>query len=375
MASRRPTFIWVSSNGESMPGRTAAARQRTASAPYLSRTSVGTTTLPLDFDIFLRSGSRIQPGQHRVRPRGRVVLVVRPDHAGEQPGADDLVGLRAQVHREDPPEQVVVDAPAAGDLRGQRRGGPGVHDVRVAEEAVRLAALVLGVAARGVGRRVDRQLRLGRQQRVGVVGLALAVERVPDRERDAEEPLARDEPVAGESGDPVVVADLHVRREPGDLGAVLEHLGADVVVAAAVADVPLPGRDDLERLVAPLVEVRHPRGRLSARRRGRRSHEAPRPSPRARRTIVLPASRSYAGGRGLCRRARPASRGRGGRRGRSPCGPAGSARATSWTSVRSPKVQHMAMPAPLSISARWWATTGISTPKTGDVTVVPNSGW
>ena len=35
----------------------------------------------------------------------------------------------------------------------------------------------------------------------------------------------------------------------------------------------------------------------------------------------------------------------------------------------------MAMPATLSISARWWATTGISTPKTGDVTVVPNSGW
>lgn len=38
-----------------------AARQRTASAPKRSRISVGTTTLPLDFDIFLRSGSRIQP--------------------------------------------------------------------------------------------------------------------------------------------------------------------------------------------------------------------------------------------------------------------------------------------------------------------------
>ena len=38
-----------------------AARQRTASAPYLSRTSVGTTTLPLDFDIFLRSGSTMKP--------------------------------------------------------------------------------------------------------------------------------------------------------------------------------------------------------------------------------------------------------------------------------------------------------------------------
>ena len=38
-------------------------------------------------------------------------------------------------------------------------------------------------------------------------------------------------------------------------------------------------------------------------------------------------------------------------------------------------MQHMAMPAPLSISAAGCATTGTSTPKTGEVTVVPNSGW
>ncbi len=34
-------------------------------------------------------------------------------------------------------------------------------------------------------------------------------------------------------------------------------------------------------------------------------------------------------------------------------------------------MQHIAMPAPLSGSAAGWATTGISTPKTGVVTVVP----
>ena len=45
------------------------------------------------------------------------------------------------------------------------------------------------------------------------------------------------------------------------------------------------------------------------------------------------------------------------------------------TSVRSPKVQHIAMPAPLSISAAGWATTGTSTPNSGVDTVVPNSGW
>src|SRR5699024_5079461 len=61
IASRRPTFIWDSSNGESSPGRAMAARQRTASEPNLSRMSVGTTTLPLDLLIFLRSGSTTNP--------------------------------------------------------------------------------------------------------------------------------------------------------------------------------------------------------------------------------------------------------------------------------------------------------------------------
>ena len=61
MASRRPTFICDWSNGESMPGRAMAARQRTASEPKRSRMSEGTTTLPLDLDIFLRSGSVTKP--------------------------------------------------------------------------------------------------------------------------------------------------------------------------------------------------------------------------------------------------------------------------------------------------------------------------
>ena len=91
-----------------------------------------------------------------------------------------------------------------------------------------------------------------------VVGVAGVVEGIPDGERDAEEPLARDQPVAVQAADPVVVAVLHVAGQPGDLVGAREHLVADVGLAATVADVPLPGRDDLERLVALLVEVRHP---------------------------------------------------------------------------------------------------------------------
>ena len=52
------------------------------------------------------------------------------------------------------------------------------------------------------------------------------------------------------------------------------------------------------------------------------------------------------------------------------------------TSVTSPKVQIMAIPEPLSGSARWWARTGTSTPKSGVCTVEPkraayrsSSGW
>ena len=41
------------------------------------------------------------------------------------------------------------------------------------------------------------------------------------------------------------------------------------------------------------------------------------------------------------------------------------------TSVTSPKVQIIAMPVPLSGSARGWARTGTSTPKSGVCTVAP----
>ena len=61
MARRRPTFIWPSSTAVSTPGRPLAAQYRTPSAPWLSSSGNGVTTLPRDFDIFLRSGSRTHP--------------------------------------------------------------------------------------------------------------------------------------------------------------------------------------------------------------------------------------------------------------------------------------------------------------------------
>ena len=64
------------------------------------------------------------------------------------------------------------------------------------------------------------------------------------------------------------------------------NVGAQLGVAAAVADVPLPRRDDLERAVAPLVELHRVRDRL------RLADELAGLARAARRCAPAPASRS-----------------------------------------------------------------------------------
>src|SRR6202035_3508205 len=101
-------------------------------------------------------------------------------------------------------EEGRVVLPAAGDLRRQRGGGPGVHDVRVTGEATGLATLGRLVAVRDVGGRIDGESGLLRHDGRAVVRLAVAADRVPDRHGHAEVPLATDQPVAVEPVDPVV---------------------------------------------------------------------------------------------------------------------------------------------------------------------------
>src|SRR5699024_10782357 len=90
--------------------------------------------------------------------RQAVVFGVRPHHGGEQPGADDVVRLGAQVHREHLREELVVPLPLAGQLRGERGGRPRVHDVGVAGKSAGLPSLVLGVAGGDVDARVYGKL-------------------------------------------------------------------------------------------------------------------------------------------------------------------------------------------------------------------------
>ena len=182
-------------------------------------------------------------------------------HPAEQPGADNVVGLRCHVHREGELPQLLVALPAAGDLRGQGAGGPSVHDIRVADETTRQTALRLLETRSRLRCGVDRQGRLVGGDRVVVVGLAIGVQPVPDRERDTEEALPADQPVTVQTTDPVGVAVSHVLGRPGEFVASGQQLRAQLRVTAAVGDVPLARRDDLERLVAALVEVRHAGGR------------------------------------------------------------------------------------------------------------------
>ena len=173
-------------------------------------------------------------------PRRDAELVVASGHRREQPGADDVVALRAHVEGEDPIEAVgAVLIPESGDLRGQRRGRPGVEDVGVAGEAARLVALVGAETGRRVGRRVDREIGFVGHERVVVHRLAGLVEAIPHRDRHTEESLARHEPVAVEPLDPVLVAMTHVVRMPDDVVASGDERGTQVAVLAAVADVPL----------------------------------------------------------------------------------------------------------------------------------------
>ncbi len=146
-----------------------------------------------------------EAGDRRVGPRHRVVLEVRAHHRREQPGADDVVRLRPQVHRERPLEQVLVGFPPGHELRRHRRRGPGVHDVGVADESTGLAALGGRESLGHVGRRIDRKTRLIRDDRMGIVRRSIRAQRVPHRKRHAEEALPADAPVAVEAVDPVFV--------------------------------------------------------------------------------------------------------------------------------------------------------------------------
>ena len=233
----------------------------------------------------------------------------------------------------------------------QRRGRPGVHHVGVADEAARLAALRprrTRAGRRSTGRSAARA-SVG-SDRVVVVGLAVVVEGVPDRERHAEEPLPADQPVAVEAARPSCrsgaacrAGSSRSRRRARPSRRAGRRRGRRCGCTTA-------GSRRSRAACRPSRRSSPSAASASARPRGRRTRAAARPSPRGRENAVLPASSAYAvapappvSHSGVSRMSRPS---------RPITVRTGSwSSRHHWTSVRSPNVQHIAMPAPLSGSA------------------------
>ncbi len=251
MARRRPTFIWPSSTAVSTPGRPLAAQYRTPSAPWVSSSGSGVTTLPRDFDIFLRSGSSTQP---------EIAASVQ----GRQPYSSSwrTIVLNSQVRM----ISCAWGRRSMGNTRAKRSGSSsrrpaicGVSD-DVAQVSMTSGSptnppgctpLVLAVPVGHIARGVDRQAVLGREKGVVVVDRAVVAHGVPEREGDPEEPLTADVPVPVQALDPGLVAVAHVGRVPAQLAASLEQSLAQ----GERPHVPLAAGDDLEGAVPALVEL------------------------------------------------------------------------------------------------------------------------
>ncbi len=183
------------------------------------------------------------------------VFEVGAGHGGEEPGADDLVGLGSEIHGEGPPEQVGVGLPSAGDLGAEGRGRPGVHHVRIAGEPARPASLRFRVTGRRLRAGIHRQVLFVRDDRASVVDLAAGVDRVPQRDGHPVEALPAHQPVAGQAVHPVLVPHPHVRRNPFELAPTPEERLPQVVVPPAVAEIPLAAGHDLQGTIALLEEL------------------------------------------------------------------------------------------------------------------------
>ena len=116
-----------------------------------------------------------------------------------------------------------IAAPPRDVLRRHRRRRPGVHDVGVADEPARFAALVLTPPAWRRGQRIEREVGGLGEDRVLLVRSRPRA-RIPRRERHAGEALAAHAPVLVQALDPVLVAGAHMCGVPLDAPPLLEQL-------------------------------------------------------------------------------------------------------------------------------------------------------
>ena len=170
--------------------------------------------------------------------------------------------LRPQVHREHLRHEVILLSESSDHLGRERRRPPRVHHVGVSREASGPVALVFGVPVRHVTVRVYGKLPIRGLDGVVVVYRAVRPQRVPQRNRHTEEPLPAEQPVGVQPVHPVLIPHAHRARMPFQFAPALQELFPQVHVEAAVLQVPLSARDDLQRTVALLIEAHRVRDRL-----------------------------------------------------------------------------------------------------------------
>ena len=158
-----------------------------------------------------------------VVPRHGLLMQIGLNDCIERPGANDLVALRTDIHGKQFAVSLGIVGPMTRNLRSQRARGPGIHDIGIADEAVRLASHCLVEAGRRLGERIHRKLTQVRYDGLIVARLPALVQWIPDWKWHAEIALPADAPILIESFDPVFIARSHERRMPLDTRTLLEQ--------------------------------------------------------------------------------------------------------------------------------------------------------
>ena len=179
--------------------------------------SAGVTTLPFDFDIFLRSGSTMKPES------AACVHGATPFSSCERSMVEN-----SQVRMMSWPcgrRSNGKTASKSSSSRFQPPASCGVSDEVIQVSITSCSPTKPPGWLRWLSSKpgaASDDGSTGSCRRVGRIGssktrVAVAVERVPDRDGHAEEALARDQPVAGEAADPVLVAHAHELGVPVEL--------------------------------------------------------------------------------------------------------------------------------------------------------------
>ena len=183
-----------------------------ASEPCVSSSPMGVTTLPLDFDIFLRSGSRIQPE------------IAACFHGSTSCSSCERTTVENSHVR-------MMSCPwgrrSMGKVRANRSASSRhPHTIcGVSDEVAHVSMMSFSPVKPPGTSRCDSSKpgagsadgSTGSDASDGTIGESHTIsperiQRVPHGNRHAEESLARDQPVAGQPKHPILVALAHVRR-------------------------------------------------------------------------------------------------------------------------------------------------------------------